>query len=320
MVHVVRGEHRLGLDVFDAVGGLQYQRDVFADILQLGQPGCLHRSGRDQCPFPREDVSLVERRLSVRPRWISDVAERFSTGKDRGLPGVTPESGQLAHALAPDPQSASGEVLRHSVHRHRAPSPEQLLVARAAHHVAFVGRRQPLPRIALQRALNPRRHHHLRLDVKCQVHPRTAGAPRGQISGRGLDGLTVVGHGPGVEGFDTPEDQSSRTQYGGLTVRTGGRQGWAPAAEPVHPPAGESDVDLLLVVVPVRRHRLDTDPRQAEQAAIVDRPEAHGVPHFGVFRPIGEDEFPGGIDAAGEVCHDCPVAEVCAVHWAARSE
>ena len=141
MVDVVGREHRLALDPRCAVSGLQHDRHVLTERLkQPGQPRRLDHPRGDEVAITREQIALVECRLTVGPRRVGDVAERLAAGK---------------HAdCQPWPQNPSS--LRTPWRRIRSPLPvnvllgpaptvtdprgaKQLLVAGSAHQVALDG-------------------------------------------------------------------------------------------------------------------------------------------------------------------------------------
>ena len=138
---------------------------------------------------------------------------------------------------------------------------------------------------------------------KRTVHERTADVAVGEVEGGGLDGRAVEAHRPGAERFDASEGERPGSQYGRVAVRTRGGRG-AIVAQAVDTPIRKGDVDLEPMGLPVRGHRLDPDPCEADLPAVVRDPHAHRVAHLGVVGALREHVLPGGVDAPGQIdCH-----------------
>src|SRR5271156_2676116 len=222
VIDVVGGQDRLAVDVHCPAWRFQHQRGVLADRLKSGEPRRLDDAGGNQVASAGEavkDEALVERWLAVGARRIGDVTESASTGKQRRLPTVAQESGELADPLAADAQTGADEFALVVTDLHRSRRAEQLLVARPAHQVALD--RRPPSRVCLggQRALHPRRNRHLGLDVKAHVDQWFVLLAVDQVGRRGLHRFAVVAHRPGVERLDAAEPQPAGAEHGGTAIR-----------------------------------------------------------------------------------------------------
>ena len=113
--------------------------------------------------------------------------------------------------------------------------------------------------------------------------------------------VPVDAHLPQAERLDHLEGERACTEAPGLAVRAGRVMDGTRAQHVVHAPIGEGHVDLNVVGLPLVRHRLDPDARQADLEIVIPYPGIHRLAHLSLVGLRGPDEAELVVEAAGQI-------------------